>query len=125
MQRMQGNRLAKTKWDTERTTDRRHEYRKMHCKLKEGKGQKKAYDDLCSSCKCQAGGPERDQEIYSYSERGHEVRRRGEDAATECWAVSRLRTLRTQEATPRLPQTVPKQYNRPCRHEENRKNTNM
>lgn len=34
----------------------------MHCKLKEGKGQKKkAYDDLCSCCKCQAGGPERDQ----------------------------------------------------------------
>lgn len=34
---MQGKRLAKKKWDTERTKDNRQEYREMHCKLKEGK----------------------------------------------------------------------------------------
>ena len=45
---IQGKRLAKKKWDTERTEESRQEYREMHRKVKVevAKAKQRAYEDL-------------------------------------------------------------------------------
>ena len=48
-ERIQRKRLAKKKWDTERTEESRQEYREIQHKVKEevAKAKQRAYEDVC------------------------------------------------------------------------------